>query len=311
MQKLTCTLLAAAFVAVSGCADETPPPSPAADHTDFAANALTAAQCNYFAVDGKIQICHKTSSVTKPYQILRVSEQACINGHSDHADDYVTSTNPADSTYDPTCSGQGCLSVGAPCDPTLPCCDGLTCTNGTCQAPASVCPCAANPGWGALLAQPGVEVVTSNATWDTYVQHCNNGDPGLSTEGFSFYFLGVEESTLTSGLESLQALDPNSATYCDDFSDGLGNLISSLVSVGGVLALNNPAIGSFCNDSLGDLFPTTPDQDAACKAEIHAAAVAQGQSTPVPDMPFPIAMLAPGLVGLAEIGRRIAKRNRK
>ncbi|WP_044986365.1 FG-GAP-like repeat-containing protein [Sorangium cellulosum] len=33
---------------------------------------------------------------------------------------------------EPTCGGQGCQAVNAPCDPTAPCCDGLTCQSGTC-----------------------------------------------------------------------------------------------------------------------------------------------------------------------------------
>ncbi|WP_437686102.1 FG-GAP-like repeat-containing protein [Sorangium sp. So ce176] len=95
-------------------------------------DALTPDQCNYFDVNGTVQICHKTGSATKPYTIIRVSEQACINAHSAHAQDYVTSLDPSSPSYDPTCGGQGCLAVNAPCDPTVPCCDGLTCQSGTC-----------------------------------------------------------------------------------------------------------------------------------------------------------------------------------
>ncbi|XXT15897.1 EGF domain-containing protein [Sorangium sp. So ce429] len=95
-------------------------------------DALTPEQCNYYDVNGTVQICHKTGSATKPYTIIRVSDQACINGHSGHAHDYVTSLDPSSSLYDPTCGGQGCLAVNAPCDPTVPCCDGLSCQSGTC-----------------------------------------------------------------------------------------------------------------------------------------------------------------------------------
>ncbi|WP_437721100.1 FG-GAP-like repeat-containing protein [Sorangium sp. So ce861] len=106
------------------------------DHDDEAVgeahDALTPEQCNYFDVNGTVQICHKTSSATKPYTIIRVSEQACINAHSGHAGDYVTSLDPSSPSYDPTCGGQGCLAVNAPCDATVPCCDGLTCQSGTC-----------------------------------------------------------------------------------------------------------------------------------------------------------------------------------
>ncbi|XXY49155.1 FG-GAP-like repeat-containing protein [Sorangium sp. So ce269] len=93
---------------------------------------LTPEQCNYYDVNGNVQICHKTGSATKPYTIIRVSEQACINGHSAHAGDYVTSLDPSSPLYDPTCGGQGCLAVNGPCDATVPCCDGLSCQSGTC-----------------------------------------------------------------------------------------------------------------------------------------------------------------------------------
>ncbi|AUX34867.1 MULTISPECIES: EGF domain-containing protein [Sorangium] len=106
------------------------------DHDDEAVgeahDALTPEQCNYFDVNGTVQLCHKTGSATKPYTIIRVNEQACINAHSAHAQDYVTSLDPSSPLYDPTCGGQGCLAVSAPCDPTVPCCDGLTCQSGTC-----------------------------------------------------------------------------------------------------------------------------------------------------------------------------------
>ncbi|WP_437586226.1 FG-GAP-like repeat-containing protein [Sorangium sp. So ce1000] len=102
------------------------------DDVGEAHGALTPEQCNYFDVNGTVQLCHRTGSATKPYTIIRVSEQACVNAHSAHAGDYVTSTNPSSPTYDPTCGGQGCLAVNAPCDPTVPCCDGLTCQSGTC-----------------------------------------------------------------------------------------------------------------------------------------------------------------------------------
>ncbi|AUX34870.1 MULTISPECIES: FG-GAP-like repeat-containing protein [Sorangium] len=37
-----------------------------------------------------------------------------------------------DPICDPTCGGEGCLAVNAPCDAMVPCCDGLTCQSGTC-----------------------------------------------------------------------------------------------------------------------------------------------------------------------------------
>ena len=96
-------------------------------------SALTEEQCEYFEVHGKVQLCHATSSATNPYKVLRLSEQGCIDGHAGHPGDYVTSTDPSSPLYDPTCQGQGCLPGNAACDATVPCCDGSTCVDGTCQ----------------------------------------------------------------------------------------------------------------------------------------------------------------------------------
>ena len=115
---------------IGGCS-----PSSVGDNDAYvgsADSALTAEQCDYFDVNSRVQICHKTSSTSHPYTLVRISEQACINAHSAHDGDYVTSLDPTSPLYDPTCSGQGCLSVNAPCDATVPCCDGLTCQSGTC-----------------------------------------------------------------------------------------------------------------------------------------------------------------------------------
>ncbi len=145
-------------------------------------SALTAAQCNYFDVNGKVQICHKTSSVAHPYTILRLSEQGCINGHAAHGGDYVTSTNPASPLYDPTCGGGGCLPVNAPCDPTLPCCDGSTCTDGVCvETVVDLCtePCPL-PGWAddecaAAPCDPGTGACGPLEIGSQLYHSCNDG----------------------------------------------------------------------------------------------------------------------------------------
>jgi hypothetical protein len=115
---------------VVGACDASGDGARAARHSE-----LTAAQCDKFEVGGKVQICHATGSKKNPYTVLKVSEQACINAHAGHANDYVA-------VNDPTCHGGGCLPAAAPCDVTLPCCDGLSCVDGTCR-PASVDLCAA------------------------------------------------------------------------------------------------------------------------------------------------------------------------
>jgi len=127
--SLAFPLIGAANMMIAGCSTE----ATTEESVGHSESALTAAQCSTFDINGKVQICHKTGSTNKPYTILRLSEQGCINGHVAHGGDYVTSTDPNSPLYDPTCSGGGCLPVSAPCDATLPCCDGSSCVNGTCQ----------------------------------------------------------------------------------------------------------------------------------------------------------------------------------
>ncbi|MCY1075788.1 FG-GAP-like repeat-containing protein [Archangium lansingense] len=133
LSYLTIPILSALLLASCASTDPSEADSHEGDETvGESHDALTAEQCTYFDVNGTVQICHKTSSTIHPYTIVRVSEQACINAHSAHNGDYVTSLDPTSPLYDPTCSGQGCLAVNAPCDATVPCCDGLTCQSGTC-----------------------------------------------------------------------------------------------------------------------------------------------------------------------------------
>lgn len=111
----------AALPLMAGCTGSQPGP------VGTSAAALTADQCNYFEVDGKVRICHKTSSTKNPYTVLNISDNACINAHAGHAGDYVAAN-------DPTCQGGGCLPEGAPVDNTLPCCESLSDVNGVCAA---------------------------------------------------------------------------------------------------------------------------------------------------------------------------------
>ncbi|HMG20952.1 MAG TPA: hypothetical protein VK607_06530, partial [Kofleriaceae bacterium] len=110
-----------ATVLVAACSSARAP-EPAADE---ASSALTADQCNYFEVNGKVRICHHTGSSSHPFTVLNISDNACINAHANHPGDYVA-------VGDPTCQGGGCLPVGAPVDPTLACCDGLVAVGGVC-----------------------------------------------------------------------------------------------------------------------------------------------------------------------------------
>ena len=136
----SCFLLAGAtiYALTGGCTGSTaPPPEVRLGETS---QHLDGDQCVYFDVNGRDTICHHTGSTSHPFTLIKISDQACINGHSGHAGDYVTSLDPASSLYDPTCNGQGCLPAAAPCDGTLECCTG-SCVSGTCVDPCSPNPC--------------------------------------------------------------------------------------------------------------------------------------------------------------------------
>ncbi|HEX8113873.1 MAG TPA: hypothetical protein VF516_39345 [Kofleriaceae bacterium] len=129
---------ATALSLIGGCAGSTAPPPE--QHLGEATQHLDGDQCVYFDVDGKDTICHHTGSVSHPFTLIKISDQACIDGHAAHAEDYIASLDPASSLFDPICNGQGCLPTAAPCDGTLDCCTG-SCMDGTCVDPCSPNPC--------------------------------------------------------------------------------------------------------------------------------------------------------------------------
>jgi hypothetical protein len=94
-------------------------------------SALTADQCMYYQDGGKVTICHATGSAKHPYAQIRVATTACVNAHAQHPDDHVAPTGD--------CGADACLAEASPCDATLPCCDGLACTDGRCVAPEPTC----------------------------------------------------------------------------------------------------------------------------------------------------------------------------
>jgi hypothetical protein len=86
---------------------------------------------NFFAVDGSVRICHATGSAKNPYAILQVSSAGCVDGHAGHPGDYVPTATDLD------CHGGGCFPLGAPVDPTIPCCDGMVPLDGVCSGGGS------------------------------------------------------------------------------------------------------------------------------------------------------------------------------
>lgn len=109
--------LAAALTAV-GCAAERV-------DTGGAAVELTAEQCAFFAVNGRVTVCHQSNSPKHPYTVMNATVAACRQ-HVPHGGDYI-------GYQDPTCNGQGCFPAGAPYDGSVECCAGLTGASGTCQ----------------------------------------------------------------------------------------------------------------------------------------------------------------------------------
>lgn len=101
------------------------PPVAPTPKTDDQVSALTEDQCLHFDQNGKDLICHATHSARNPFVLLTISEDACIEAHAQHEGDYI-------SVGDPTCQGNGCLPLNAPCDPLVPCCGNGVCTNGVC-----------------------------------------------------------------------------------------------------------------------------------------------------------------------------------
>lgn len=95
------------------------------------AQAITVEQCQYFAANGKVSICHRTQSTRTPYVPMLVSVEACM-GHAGHSADYV-------GFNDPMCLGVACLPVGAPSDGTVECCDGAVAQNGVCVMSDPTC----------------------------------------------------------------------------------------------------------------------------------------------------------------------------
>jgi len=157
---------ASALSLLGGCAGSTAPPPEA--HLGEASQNLDGDQCIYFDVNGEDTICHHTGSVSHPFTLIKISDQACINGHAAHADDYITSLDPASSLYDPTCTGQGCLPTAAPCDGTLDCCTG-SCVSGTCIDPCSPNPC-----------QNGGHCFSTSSS--SYICECLPGFDGINCE---------------------------------------------------------------------------------------------------------------------------------
>lgn len=229
MKSITNILLAAvgfvgAAYTVAGCSTQPADIHEDADeHVGATEEALTAAQCNYFAVNGKVQICHRTASVAHPFTVVKVSTQACIQAHAVHAGDYVA-------VNDPTCSGGGCLPEGAPCDATLGCCDGFSCTNGTCTPNVSD-HCAPSPcqNGGSCVNNPSGYTCDCPAGYtgtncETEIDECQS-DPcahGQCLDAINDYVCACDVDWYGTNCDVYQnGCDPNPCVNGQCFHDGL------------------------------------------------------------------------------------------
>lgn len=118
-------LIAISMFAFLGCADAQSP-------IGVTEGALTAEQCDYFEVDGRVTICHATSSTNNPYVILKTDEAGCINGHEDHEGDSISPDGK-------TCGDKACFPEGAPVDDDEKCCSGKDPVDGVCTSPKNEC----------------------------------------------------------------------------------------------------------------------------------------------------------------------------
>jgi len=98
---------------------------------------IVPAECTAFAPSGKVDICHATGSIKNPFVDIRVDSQGCINGHSNHPNDFI------DLTQSGSCANVACLPFGAPCVPT-----GQQCCSGACDTTTATPTCACSQAFG-------------------------------------------------------------------------------------------------------------------------------------------------------------------
>lgn len=230
---------------------------------------------------------------------------------------------PSPCASNPCQNGGVCTATTAT---TYTCACPAGATGANCQTLTASCNCdfdSAMGAWQAGVASAGVDTI-STAT-DAFLSQCLGHTVSLNT---SFYLVGgdaVAAAAVTSAVAALDPSDPNcfanwqtavfTAAGTAGFSDILfaGKDPTSLGSTGST-PFSTTYCGSYLAKLQGDnsaVLTTSPTQDTACKARLRAAGAASGQPAPVPDLPAPFALLAPALLGLAQIGRRLARRQGK
>jgi hypothetical protein len=104
MKKLLCAALLASLTLACGGSQSSDANEKLASSLSAlkttSTQSFTAADCNAFAVNGTVRICHATDSTTSPLVAIDVDTAGCVNGHSKHAGDYI-----AAAVNDPNCQG--------------------------------------------------------------------------------------------------------------------------------------------------------------------------------------------------------------
>lgn len=215
---------------VAGCSGAAPGEQGGADPQEqvgTAESALTPEQCEYYSDNGTVRICHKTQSTSHPYTILKISEQACINAHAQHAHDYVA-------VGDPTCQGGGCLPQGGPCDATLPCCSGSLCVLGrcvtlcnptTCEAQGKLCGTISDGCGGTLACDGCTEGGGTCGANNTCSCPLPSGyDPGCATDAWDAVAQECELSFSASGTACASGAACDGAGHCVTFPTTEGDI---------------------------------------------------------------------------------------
>ena len=142
------TMLVVSLAGLSACGAEMP-------EVDSLAAALTAAECQQFAVGGKVTVCHATK---KGLQATKVTVAKCLT-HVSHPDDIIAVNGVCVAA--PTCTGT-CGDTSGPSGGDLPCCCGDTVTSDTTLAgdPVTQAACPA----GGLALGAGVDLDLGGST---------------------------------------------------------------------------------------------------------------------------------------------------
>jgi len=191
---------------------------------------------------------------------------------------------PADPCAGAPCGPNGFCSPTDPFNYTCACNPGYTGTN--CETVG--CPCdASDPAWTFFVtSMPGVEVVPTSLK--PLFEACDASDDTIDFSEYRALLPGVDSTAITDFQANLAALDPNDPSWCEMAHDMYTGLISTygVYSAGSVTSTSNgvTTTTTLCMSTnlmllSGSFVVTTPDQHAACMAEMDMAS--GGSVTPL------------------------------